>query len=153
MYRSLSLALALALAPLAACGTTEASPAKEQSAPKAAPASTDAQAVCVQLFTRNRECTDDYIPALVDLRAKVDKPAGIADKVKTDRNAIIAQAKTEWANDSTDQAIAATCAQVTANPTESDKADAGSLQACMAEETCAGHTACVMPYFEKRFTN
>ena len=148
MYRSLSLALALALAPLAACGTTEASPAKEQAAPKAAPASTDAQAVCVQLFTRNRECTDDYLPALVDLRAKLDQPAGIAEKVKQDRNAILAQARTEWAEDSTDAAIAATCGKVS----DADAANAEGVNACLAEATCAGHTACVMPYFEKRFT-
>lgn len=150
MYRSLSLVLALALAPLTACSTTEASPA-QSAAPKAAPTSTDAQAVCVQLFTRNRECTEDYIPALVDLRAKLDKPAGIAEKVKQDRNAVIAQAQTEWAADSTDQAIAATCAQVTANLDESAKADADGLQACMAEPSCGAHTACVMPFFEKRF--
>jgi hypothetical protein len=152
MYRSLSLSLALALASLglAACGTTEASPAttKSSAAPKAAPASTDTQAACVQLFTRNRECTDDYIPALVDLRAKLDKPPGVAEKVKQDRDAIIAQAKTEWAADSTDEAIAATCAKVT----DADKAGAEGIQACMAETTCAGHTACVMPFFEKRFT-
>lgn len=154
MYRSLSLALMLALAPLAACGTTEASPAKTESsaAPKAAPVTSDAQAACVQLFTRNRECTDDYIPALVDLRARLDMPAGVADKVKQDRAAVIAHAKEEWANDSTDQAIAATCQQVTANLSEADKADADGLQACMAEASCAAHTACVMPFFEKRFT-
>jgi hypothetical protein len=156
MYRSLSLALTLALASLglAACGTTEASPAKTESsaAPKATPTSTDAQAACVQLFTRNRECTADYIPALVDLRARLDKPAGIAEKVKADRAAIIAQANEEWATDSTDDAIAATCAKVTANLSDADLADAEGIKACMAETSCAAHTACVMPFFEKRFT-
>ena len=103
-----ALALILALAPLAAaCGTTSAA----APAPKAQKASStgDAQTLCVEAMTRNRTCTDDFIPALVDARARHDMPPGIADAVKQDRNAVIAKAKEEWATDSTDESIARNC--------------------------------------------
>jgi cytochrome c553 len=144
-------ALALALA-AAACGTTsEAAPASAGS-PKAQPATTgDATALCVEVFTRNRTCTAEYIPALVDVRAKYDKPAGIAAEVQADRAGVIAQAMTEWATDSTDQAIAATCAHIAANPAGWQQADADAARACLAQTDCGPYTACIMPLFEKRF--
>ena len=154
MIRSLSLVLVLALAPFAAaCGTTEAAPSKPTVAPKpASTAPTDYQAACVEVFTKNRTCTDTYIPALVDLRAKHDVPPGITAEVKANRDGIIAQAKTEWATDSTDPAIAATCEKVTAHLDDATRADAESAKSCLAMADCAAYTACIMPFFEKRFT-
>jgi len=151
MYRSCSLVLvlALSLAPFAAaCGTTDAAPAP--SAPKAQPASTDPQALCIEVFTKNRTCTDTYLPALVDVRAKYDQPAGIADEVKADRAAVIAHAMQEWAGDSTDEAIAGTCAKITSS--DVDPADQESARACLAKDPCSAYTTCIMPYFEKRFS-
>jgi hypothetical protein len=141
----------LAAFALPACSASEASapppvaPAQAQSANNP-----DAKALCVELFTRNRTCTDQYIPALVDLRAKYDQPAGIAAEVAADRAKVIAQANEEWATDSTPEAIDATCTKITANLTPGDQADFGGVQACLASQDCAGYTACVMPYFEKR---
>ncbi|HEU4614383.1 MAG TPA: hypothetical protein VFS15_19945, partial [Kofleriaceae bacterium] len=59
--------------PPAAAKVTPADPA---AAP--AQAGVDPKAVCIEAFTRSRECTDDFIPALVDARASVDQPPGIA---------------------------------------------------------------------------
>lgn len=137
----------------AACSASEAAaPAPTTPATaQAQPASTDAKATCVQVFTRNRTCTAQYIPALVDLRAKHDVPAGIAAEVAADRDAVIAQANAEWATESTDAAIDATCTKIAAGLTAAEQADFGGVGACLAQADCGAYTACVMPYFEKRF--
>ena len=151
MYRSLSLAVVLALGSFTtACGTTEAAPSQgTTTSAKPAPTSADVQALCVELLTRNRTCTDDYLPALVDLRARHDRPAGIAAKVSADREGVIAEARTEWQTDSTDEAIAAVCAKAAASE---DPASAEPARACLAEQSCGAYVACSMSLFEKRFT-
>ncbi|HWU89430.1 MAG TPA: hypothetical protein VN253_19350 [Kofleriaceae bacterium] len=144
--------LATVLAALApACGTSDA--AAPPAAPKQAqPASTpDVKALCVEILTRNRTCTDQYIPALVDLRAKYDRPSGIAADVAANRDAVIAQAKTEWATDSQPAAITATCANITSQLGPDDQSDLAPAQACLAIQDCAAYTTCIMPHFEKRF--
>ena len=154
MTRTLSLAaflpLCLSLA-TAACSTTDAAPAPV-SPPKAQRASSDDfMQLCTEVMTRNRTCTDTYIPALVDARAKYDKPPGIADKVRADRDGIIARAKEEWASDSTDDAIRETCTQIMAHLTDDDRADAPKAHECLALSDCGAYTTCIMPQFEKRF--
>lgn len=150
MSRSLLLVPFLALL-IPACSSSEAAPPPV--APRAAqPASTaDGKAVCVEVFTRNRTCTDQYIPALVDLRARYDQPAGIAAEVAAHRDDVIAQAKTEWATDSQPEAIDATCTQIAASLGEADQASLAGAQACLASQDCGAYTTCIMPYFEKRF--
>jgi hypothetical protein len=124
----------------AACGTTSDAappPAKASAAP------TD-HAICVQVFQQQRTCTDEFIPALVDARAKYDNPPGIAAQVKADRAAVIAQAKVEWATDSTDAAIDQTCQQLSA-----DHAMVASAQQCLAQRACGPFVSCIAPLFEK----
>jgi len=148
MSRSLVLVPVLALW-ATACGTSEAAAPPPAAPSKAQPASAgDAKAICVEVFTRNRTCTDQYIPALVDLRARYDQPAGIAAEVAAHRDEVIAQAKTEWATDSQPAAIDATCAQIAGSAAEADLAGA---QACLSSQDCGAYTTCIMPYFEKRF--
>ena len=157
MSRLLSLSVSLSLAALvSACGASDTGPRatapRPQPTPVLAPSSSsDVQALCVEVFTRNRTCTDQYIPALVDLRAKYDVPAGIAAEVAADRNGVIAQAKSEWATDSQPAAIAATCAHAAANPGLYTQSDIDEVQACLAVTDCAGFTTCILPQFEKRF--
>jgi hypothetical protein len=152
MSRSLFLAPVLALFLIPACSASEASAPAPVTPAQAQPASTtDAKAVCVEVFTRNRTCTDPFIPALVDLRAKYDQPAGIADAVAKDRDKVIAQAKEEWATDSQPEAIDATCTKITASLGPGDQAEFGGVQGCLAKQDCGAYTTCVMPYFEKRF--
>jgi hypothetical protein len=155
MLRStmLSLVLGLAVSPLAACDSHEAkaTPTTPSAKPveAAQPPSTDHQALCVQMFTRARTCTDTYIPALVDSRAKLDVPKGIADKVKADRAAVIAEAKQEWAEDSKDDKIAATCQHILASMPSPDPAMTDTVKGCLAQADCAGYTTCITPVFEK----
>lgn len=152
MSRSLCLVPVLAVLALSACSASEASaPSPVAPAQPQATNNPDAKAVCVEVFTRNRTCTAQYIPALVDLRAKYDQPPGIAAEVAANRAAVIAEANEEWAVDSTSEAIDATCTKITANLTPGDQADFGGVGDCLAMADCAAYTACVMPYFEKRF--
>ena len=158
MSRLLSLSPSLVLVSLLtaalvpACGTSDAA------APPVTPnqvqltTTSDAKAKCVEIFTRNRTCTDQYIPALVDLRAKYDQPAGIAADVAANRADVIARAKTEWATDSLPEAIDATCTKITANLGGFTQADGDAALACLAHTDCATYTTCIMPLFEKRFT-
>jgi hypothetical protein len=144
---------ALALLP-AACGTSDAAAPPPVAPAQAQPASTgtgNAKAVCVDVFTRNRTCTAQYIPALVDLRAKYDVPAGIAADVAANRAQVIARATEEWAVDSTPEAIDATCTQIAASLGAGDQSNLAGVQQCLSIQDCDAYTACVMPYFEKRF--
>jgi hypothetical protein len=151
MSRSLVLVPVLALL-IPACSASEAAAPPPVAPSKAQPAgSGDAKAVCVEVFTHNRTCTAQYIPALVDLRAKYDQPAGIAAEVAAHRDGVIAQANEEWATDSLPAAIDATCTRLTANAGEGDLEAMGGIQACLSLQDCGAYTSCVMPYFEKRF--
>ena len=129
----------------AACGTTsDAAPA-----PKQAAAPTDHD-TCIAVMTKNRACTDDYIPALVDSRARADQPAGIRDAVAKDRAAVITQAKAEWADDSKDPAIAAMCERMTAQPLPQDLV--AMARGCLAKDACGAYVACITPVFEKHLS-
>jgi hypothetical protein len=101
-------------------------------------------------MTRARTCTSDYIPALVDARARQDKPAGIAAEVAKDRDGVIAQANVEWAEDSKDENIAAMCQHLAGNPSPEMQADADTIKGCLAAASCSDYTACSMPVFEKK---
>jgi hypothetical protein len=93
----------------AACAGSEGSSENLASSPVLTE-TTNAQALCVQSFQRQRECTDTFLPALVDARVRLDKPAGIAETDKKEgRAALVDMAREEWKNDSTDDAITATC--------------------------------------------
>lgn len=139
-----------------ACSTSDAAapapaaPVQAQAQP-ATGGTGNAKDVCVAVFTHNRTCTAQYIPALVDLRAKYDVPAGIAAEVAAHRDQVIAQANEEWAVDSTPEAIDATCTKLTASAGPKDHSDMAGIQQCLTIQDCAAYTACVMPYFEKRF--
>lgn len=148
MTRSYLLVLALFAA---ACGTTSDAAPSPTTSGQVAPASSssDLHALCVEVLTHNRTCTDDYIPALVDVRAKYDQPAGIADEVKKDRAGVIAHAKTEWATDSQDAAISATCDRIGAS-WKGEPGDVEASRACLAKPDCAAYTACIMPMFERQ---
>jgi hypothetical protein len=148
---SRSLVLALVLAPLVAtaCASSEAAPASGAKTASSTYTTGDYQALCVETMTRNRTCSDEYIPALVDSRARINQPPGIADEVKKDRNAVIEAARKEWAEDSTDANLARHCQQMTEHMDDSMHATADGAKACLAEQSCTAYVACVTPIFEK----
>jgi len=138
----------------AACGTTsDAAPtAPTTLAPQ--PASPQAlQQQCVATMTRSRACTDQYVPALVDARARIDRPSGIAAAVHSDRDGVIAQARSEWDKDSTDEMLAERCQAIVAHLPLEAQADVSRAQQCVAQADCGAFVACVMPIVEKHLAN
>jgi len=133
---------------LVACSSAKAPPAQETTVGIAGAhrASTSDYDLCVAAMTRARACTDVYIPALVDTRARLDKPAGIAAEVAADRDGVIAAAKQEWASDSTDSGIAAMCQHMTANVSDQDRAESS---ACLEQQDCGAFTSCLTPVFAR----
>jgi hypothetical protein len=99
---------------------------------------------CVQVFERQRACTDAFIPALVDARRSVDRPAGIA---QVDRNELITQALAEWKDDSKDEAIDATCTKLVL--TSKGPATSQMAQSCLAQTGCDAFVQCVVPLLKQ----
>jgi hypothetical protein len=130
MFRTFALLVSVS----AACSTTSTPDHPERSATAAA--APTAVASCVAALTRARTCSDAFVPALVDARARHDVPAGIAAAVAADRAGMIAQARAEWAVDSTDASIAQTCADAGGDVATAD-ADCAAATDCAAFATCA----------------
>jgi hypothetical protein len=97
---------------------------------------------CVKAFERQRACTQQFIPALVDLRASLDKPHGIASDVAEDRQGVIEQALEEWKDDSSDEGIARSCSSMV--PSKLPGAER-----CLAETDCDAFVKCVMPLVQQ----
>jgi hypothetical protein len=134
---------------LAACGSA-AAPASRVSAPPVPVTQASADSMiddCVAAFTRARTCTDAYLPALVDLRVRLDLPAGIAATARDHgTSTLVAQARAEWAHDAEDAPIAAHCRQIAdALPPAQQAELRPRVATCVAEADCAGFVRCLMP--------
>lgn len=103
--------------------------------------------VCRDLMQRERDCSAVFIPALVAERVRLDIPAGIAaEDAKLGREALVSEALDEYANDSKDERIAATCAQVAARlPAERGQRLIGAGEACLELDACEPFVACAVP--------
>lgn len=134
--------LALCFALIACGGSTPTNVPKK--------VTSDPKSLCVAVMQRARECTNDYIPVLVDMRAKHDAPPGIAAAVAQDRDAVIAEAKQEWATDSQDPNIEANCDRMA--PQLNDPSDQARANDCLGKGECVGFSTCVMPLFEKHIS-
>jgi hypothetical protein len=136
--------LALALV-LAACGPS--TPPPKSGGP--AVGSVDSKAGCVKLREKQRSCTADFIPALVDMRVKLDLPPGIAEAARSEgRDKLLATANEEWKKDSTDESIAAMCEKMPMPPgvTPAQKAAA---EKCLAAADCKAFVGCFVPLLEE----
>jgi hypothetical protein len=148
IVRPFSLAIALTLT--GACGASEpkSSPApQELRSPEVKTSAERAEGydTCVAVFRRQRECTGDYIPALVDARVRADHPAGIAAKDKEiGRDAMVGLAMEEWKDDSTDEAIDRGCTAITSDEAAGAPELIQQAEACMEESTCAAFSACAV---------
>ena len=113
--------------------------------PADATAASTAKDACVKLFERQRTCTDQFIPALVDLRVSVDKPKGIAAEGTKPggRDSLIKKALEEWKNDSTDASIDSLCTRMSSSP------KAATLEPitaqCVPSADCSAFVKCVIP--------
>lgn len=135
----------------AACGG-DSKPAATDTTPKPVTAGDD-QALCEQMFTRQRECTDVYIPALVSWRVEADVPAGIAARDQAEgREALVAAAMAEWAEDSKPERVTAHCAEILASMPEEHKAPMREpMKACLQSADCPAYVSCVEVLHRERF--
>jgi len=136
---------------LSACGGAGADQAKETT-PGQAAAGGDMETVCRDSYARQRTCTDDFIPALVDARIELDVPAGISAEGKKEggRAALIGQAKEEWSKDSEPTAVASQCKDMSGKVPAEQRAEL--LEAhtkCLAISECKAYVDCVMPITKK----
>lgn len=139
-----SLFLAL-VAGAAACGGAEA-PARSGTTAQTTAATP--RATCVATLERQRACGDLYLPALVEARIANDLPAGIAARAAEPggRDAIMVTARAEWANDSTDASIGASCDNALAQlAPEQAEGMAGQANQCLAADACQAFVDCVIP--------
>jgi hypothetical protein len=139
---------------LPACGSSSSSaePARsaEERAPNAQPtAAADPKASCVAVLQRMRTCTDQFIPALVDLRIRYDRPAGIAAAAEAKgRDALVAGALKEWSVDSSDEHIAELCGDIDKKMTPALQELVNAGHGCLGQQTCDAAVACVIPLIE-----
>ncbi len=146
----------VAVVSVAACGSKEPKPttpqpatpvATEEPAEPAPAANQDPAAGCAALFVRLRECTDEFIPALVGWRVELDVPGGIAEMDQSQgRDALVSTAMDEWKRDSTDEAIAAMCGQIVQSvPPEQLDGMLAMGRECVAKEACGEVVTCIEP--------
>jgi len=108
---------------------------------------------CVSMRHRERDCEAEFVPALVALRVRIDQPTGIAARDTSEgRDALVTQARTEFATDSTDAAIDHSCTQVDQMPAEQAGAWTDLMEECLASTECVPFVECDMRFTERRLS-
>lgn len=137
---------------LVGCGSSK--PAPEAPAPSESKAESggDLLDVCVKTFERQYECTDDFIPALVDFRIKNGLlPAEAAPLLEEEggREKLIQMAMEEWKVDGVEPQRTESCKKMTkvVTPEEGEKLKAAGEQ-CLATTDCKAFLDCMMPIVE-----
>jgi hypothetical protein len=144
--RTLIALLTLAAATMIGCSGTEPTHAQASSvAEPVATASDGLVAQCVAVRNRERACTADYIPALVDLRIELDRPAGIAARAKDmGRNPLTAEALKEWQGDSAEPE--AFCRQqLSKMPLPQAAGFMQNASSCAQQSSCKAFVHCWLP--------
>lgn len=123
-------------------------PAQTAVAPDAVP--TD---VCVAVMRKTRGCADTYVPGLMALRVRLDKPAGIAARFQAEgEKSMLAVAREEFNNDWSDDAIAGNCKALGEKLLEDQNRIVASDRACLMAADCTTFTQCDLAAKEKRWT-
>jgi hypothetical protein len=143
MRIDLAMFMTFALA-LAGCGGGGSGGASEP--PAAAPAAKEPTLaeLCEAHHARERTCVNEYLDALVALRIKVDMPPGIAaDAAKRGRDAVLADARERWNQDSRPEVITPMCNKLdTAVPAERVPSLRAQGKRCLDTPDCAAFAAC-----------
>jgi hypothetical protein len=138
---------------LSACGgsssteTAAEPPPAEEAAPPA-----PITVACVTVMNRERECADTFIPELVDLRVRLDQPPGIREQDETEgRDALVAQARSEYEGAGVDIAIEVNCNALARLGEEQQTRWRTMLAECAAITDCNQFTECDIRITEARF--
>ena len=146
----------LALVLGVACGgssTTTEDEGADNSSSGNETASGGAHGICVTAMTRERECQAEFLPALVALRVRLDMPSGIAERAEAEgQEAILEEAREEYVNDATDEAIEANCSQLDEMPEDRTQPIIDTETRCLEAADCAGFVECQIAFHEARFT-
>lgn len=147
---------------LAACGggsggtttTTTTTEGGETETARREPTAEEARIrdTCIRMMTRERECSPQFVEALVSLRARLDHPAGFHDRDVADHAGLVAEANTEWTRDSTDERIQATCTHFSELPAEQTAHFETIEGECIPMAECGAFVQCDMRFVEERFT-
>jgi hypothetical protein len=108
---------------------------------------------CRTFLTRQRDCAQTFLPALVAARVEQDNPPGIAAlDAKQGREALLSEALDEYADDSKDTAISARCEDIAA-AISSERAEQllGSGTSCLNQTGCEAFVACAVPLSLERW--
>jgi len=130
-----------------ACGgdnkPSPAAPAPSTAQPRTA---AELGPMCDRYYARQRSCADDYLRALVSMRAEYDMPEGIAAEVKEiGLDAAVAKAKVEWTQDTTVEKTAAICkAMAERTPPERVEQLLSEGEGCEATTDCAAYATCAI---------
>jgi hypothetical protein len=108
---------------------------------------------CVLMMHRERECSDQFIPALVALRVRMDHPHGIAARDAAGHDALITEATDDYRRDSTDDRIAATCRDFAEHHGERSAQLVPEVNHCVAITDCQAFVDCDMQVTEERFND
>lgn len=103
--------------------------------------------ICRDLMRRSRDCSAVFLPTLVAERVRLDIPAGIAaHDAKIGRDALMSEALNEYADDSKDESIAATCSKVAAQlPADRGQRLISAGEGCLRLDACEPFVACAVP--------
>lgn len=138
MRRTSLFAVTIAIA--AACG------GKPKPAQEPAPATGPLGPLCERHYQRERECSSEYLAAVVALRVELDMPPGIAaEDARDGRDTVIARARVEWERDSQPAERTRICSALDAQvPAERVDSLIAEGEACQAQADCAGFAACAV---------
>lgn len=136
--RSISMILLLT----AACGHSSSAPAAKPAAGTAA----DLGPMCQAYYVRQRSCVDDYLSALIDLRAELDMPKGVAAEVKSvGKPALVEKARVEWTSDTEQPKVDAICdAMATRTPADQVERLLKQGDTCAATPDCKAFAKCAV---------
>lgn len=150
--------LTLALIGLVGClaGESEVEPraasaqlgaASAQQPLEAPAATTTTDQICRSLMRRQRGCTAQFIPALVEARVRIDSPPGLAARQREiGRDALIEAALEEWESDAAEPNIAALCDEIARSISpEKDALLRSSVSTCLAQPGCEEFVSCAVP--------
>lgn len=145
---------------LAACGGgsqasgTETTSSSEggEARREATPEESRIRGLCVQTMEHERQCSPQFVDAIVSLRARLDHPAGFRERDTADHAGLVAEATAEWERDSTDPRIGSTCTHFSELPAEQTEHFATLEAECQPMTDCAAFVACDMRFVEERFT-
>ena len=140
--RPLALATCLALASCAS-GADPRPPAAADPSP---------HDVCVAVMHRTRSCADAFVPGLLALRVRLDRPPGIAGRFASEGEAaMLALAREQFAADWSDDAVATNCATLAAKPPAEQERLVAPARARLAAAGCAAFAACDLADKERRW--